>query len=74
MAKDVKAPPELETAADVVLDHNMTTRKATELLKYLMFTRAIERAGGNQGTAARKLGMTRQHLNQSLALLESRLA
>jgi hypothetical protein len=72
--KEVNAPPELLAAVDAALDSKMTVRQATEVFKYLMCTRGLDRNGGNPSVAGPKLGMTRQALTQSVALLESRLA
>lgn len=74
MPKKVSAPPELVNAAEAALNEKMPVRKATELLKYLMFESAIKRADGNESAAALTLGMSRSALNQNRALLEARLA
>lgn len=67
-----KIPQEILAAADLALDQGMLPKAAQDMFRYALLSRGVERYG-NQTEAAKKFGMLKQQLSQSLAALEARL-
>jgi len=74
MPRKVEVPPELEKAVDVLLDVGISNNRAKDLFRYALVKRCIEREGGNQAGAAKKLGMQRTQITGLVELLETRLS
>jgi DNA-binding NtrC family response regulator len=74
MAREIKPPAELMTAADKLLEDGISMRRAVDLFKLALFQRAVERADGNESLAAKRMAMQRVQLNRDLDLLRVRLS